>query len=173
MGQESTVAWIHYPRSREAPPFIVEVVGCFMGASDKIASSKYTHGSDRVLSFVRPELLRLGFQVEAGKKKADLIPVPVLFGDQGAPDKSFHADAYHKEKGVVVEIEAGRAYANNQFLKDIFQACVMHGVRELVIAVRQQYRDQKDYELIRSFLETLYASDRLKLPLDGLTLIGY
>lgn len=117
--------------------------------------------------------MRLGFQVEAGKKKKDLVAVPVLFAERGVPDKSFHADAFHKEHGVVVEIEAGRAYTNNQFLKDIFQACVMYGVRELIVAVRRQYRDQKDYELIRTFLDTLYASDRLKLPLDGLTLVGY
>ena len=41
------------------------------------------------------------------------------------------------------------------------------------IAVRQVYRTSKDYEKVVMFLETLYASNRLKLPLTGLVIIGY
>ena len=35
--------------------------------------------------------------------------------------------------------EAGRAVYNNQFLKDIFQACMMFEVEYLVIAVLNEY----------------------------------
>jgi len=30
-----------------------------------------------------------------------------------------------------LEVEAGRAYTNYQFLKDLFQACMMHDVQYL------------------------------------------
>lgn len=43
----------------------------------------------------------------------------------GKLDKSFEADALHKELGFVLEVEAGRGVTNNQFLKDLFQACMM------------------------------------------------
>jgi hypothetical protein len=33
----------------------------------------------------------------------------------------------------VLEVEAGRAYRNNQFLKDIFQACMMPYVEYLML----------------------------------------
>jgi hypothetical protein len=88
-------------------------------------------------------------------------------------EKSFDADAYHEEGGFVVEVEAGRGVTNNQFLKDLFQACMMQKVRYLGIAVRQTYNGNKDYEVVRRFFDTLYASQRLKLPLDGVLIVGY
>lgn len=82
---------------------------------------------------------------------------------------------------IVIEVEAGRAVFNNQFLKDIFQACMMFEVEYLVIAVLNEYhfkvngseRVSHDYDSIRTFLETLYVSNRLQLPLKGILLIGY
>ena len=62
---------------------------------------------------------------------------------------------------------------NNQFLKDIFQACMMHDVLHLAIAVRNTYRGSDNFETIENFLETLYVSGRLQLPLKGILLIGY
>ena len=55
------------------------------------------------------------------KTKNNKIIVPVLFGKNGKPDKTFNPDAYHPELGIVIEIEAGRAIINNQILKDFFQ----------------------------------------------------
>jgi hypothetical protein len=74
---------------------------------------------------------------------------------------------------MVVEVEAGRGYLNNQFLKDLFQACMMHDVDYCAIAVRNRYITVNDYESVLSFFETLYASNRLKLPLKGVLLVGY
>ena len=64
-------------------------------------------------------------------------------------------------------------YINNQFLKDIFQACMMPYVEYLLIAVRNIYRGVRDFETIFTFLETLYINGRLQLPLKGIVLIGY
>ena len=74
---------------------------------------------------------------------------------------------------MVLEVEAGRAVVNYQFLKDIFQACMMFEVEYLVIAVRNVYRGSDDFSKIYAFLETLYISNRLRLPLKGILPIGY
>ena len=97
----------------------------------------------------------------------------MLFGLNNNIDKYFNADAVSSDGSIVIEVEAGRAVDNNQFLKDIFQACMMHEVEYLVLAVRNVYRNNKDFERIFVFLETLYISNRLQLPLKGILLIGY
>ena len=101
------------------------------------------------------------------------MTVPVLFGRNGQLRKHFCADAYHEKEGFVVEIEVGRALTNNQFLKDLFEACMMANVRTLSIAVRSIYNRKKDFEYIATFFDTLYAIQRLTLPLGGIQLIGY
>jgi len=96
-----------------------------------------------------------------------------LFGLNGKLEKSIEADAYLESEGFVLEIEAGRAVVNNQFLKDLFQACMMHDVFYLGIAVRDTYRGGNDFEKVARFFDTIYASNRLQLPLQGILLIGY
>ncbi len=122
---------------------------------------------------MREGLVKLGFQVEFGKRDNEKIKVPVLFGLKGAHEKTFEADAYHEKEGYVIEVEAGRGVVNNQFLKDLFQACMMTEVYYLVIAVRNNYRGSNDFGKVNIFFETLYASQRLKLPLKGIMIIGY
>src|ERR1700689_4379717 len=94
---------------------------------------------------LRTALEKIGFRVEKGKSAENKIVVPVLFGRKGKVLKCFNADAHAKEAGWVLEVEAGRAVANNQFLKDIFQACMMHDVLYLAVAVRNEYRGSDDF----------------------------
>jgi hypothetical protein len=122
---------------------------------------------------LRPGLGKIGFRVEKGKSSEDKIVVPVLFGRKGKVLKCFNSDAHSPNKGWVLEVEAGRAVDNNQFLKDIFQACMMYDVLHLAIAVRNTYRNSDDFAKVENFLETLYVSGRLQLPLKGILLIGY
>jgi len=91
----------------------------------------------------------------------------------GKPKVSFDADAYHGEKKTVIEVEAGRALMNYQFLKDLFEACMMFDVEYLVLAVRRKYLKVNDFDQIVDFFDTLYASDRIELPLKGVLVIGY
>ena len=130
-----------------------------------------------MLEVIAPGLQNLGFVVETGKRKSEKIPVPALFGTNGNVDKSFEADAFHAESGFVLEVEAGRAVVNNQFLKDLFQACMMHDVKYLGIAARSLYEGgstrSRDFERVLAFFDTLYASNRLEFPLRGILLIGY
>ena len=74
---------------------------------------------------------------------------------------------------IVIEVETGQATENHRFLKDIFEACMMFDVEYLVLAVRNTYRTHNDFERIYTFLETLYISNRLQLPLKGILIIGY
>ena len=99
--------------------------------------------------------------------------MPVLFGAQGKPAKVFEADAFSREHGFVLEVEAGRGVTNNQFLKDPFQACMMHDVRYFGVAVRNVYRKSHDCDRMSTFFDTLYASRRLDLPFMGMVAIGY
>jgi hypothetical protein len=169
----STIEWQFYPRSKQATPLAIAVVGSFQSSSHVICSTNNTSSSNKVLEAVRHRLLELGFTVEAGKRRDEKVCVPVLFGRNGGLEKSFEADAYHQLEGFVLEVEAGRAVDNNQFLKDLFQACMMNEVRYLAIAVRRVYRGDRNFETVCRFFDTLYASNRLKLPLDGILIIGY
>jgi hypothetical protein len=177
---ELTPRWMFYPRSTRPTRIALEVINCFANAQDEIASKLHDEmSSDAVLAALAPHLRLAGFRVEASKKHVDKITVPVLLGERGTFDKSFDADAFHPGdrdgEGFVLEVESGRGWTNNQFLKDLFQACVMQDVTHLAIAVRQWYPSSgtRDYELVCRFFETLFASDRLRLPLKGILIVGY
>ena len=167
------IHWLYYPRSRKAPPLALQVVEAFRSASAAIDSTHHNLPSNGVLAHLAPALVALGFRVETGRSLGQKIQVPVLFGLDGQYEKSFEADAYHEAAGFVLEVEAGRGVVNNQFLKDLFQACMMNGVTEFAVALRNSYRGINDFERAARFFDTLYASNRLKLPLEGVLLIGY
>jgi hypothetical protein len=167
------ISWQYFPTSDPAPSHLVDLVSQFQLQHDDISSALHDLNSNAVLATLRPGLLELGYQVELSKVAADKISVPVLFGRNGRISKFFDADAYNAVTRTVLEIEAGRGVANNQFLKDLFQACMMVNVTYLVVAVRNIYRGGKDFERVATFFDTLYASRRLTLPLGGILLIGY
>jgi len=162
-----------YPRSVGLNEPITAVVKCFEHVADKISSPEHDLSSDGVLQIIRPSLEKAGYLVETGKNRDQKIKVPVLFGINNTIDKYFDADAVSSDGKIVIEIEAGRALDNYAFLKDIFEASQMYGVEYLVIAVRNYYRHTRTFDRIAVFLETLYISNRIRLPLHGILLIGY
>lgn len=168
------ILWQHFPKHSPCPDFLKEVVSCFDEVSAEVASlDNVGQVSNDVLAKVRGGLQGLGFSVETSKTAEGKIKVPVLYGANGKVEKAFEADAYHPIKKTVVEVEAGRGVTNYQFLKDLFQACVMQDVDYAVIAIRQDYRGSDDFSKVVTFIETIYASNRLILPLKGLLIIGY
>jgi hypothetical protein len=162
-----------FPRSVGISTELKTVIDAFEAVYEQIKSPDNKLTSDGVLRLLRPGLELLGFRIEAGKAKADKIPVPVLFGLNNKIDRAFSADGLSGDGRIVLEVEAGRAVVNYQFLKDIFQACMMHGVEFLVLAVRNNYQGNDDFRKVHSFLETLYISSRIQLPLRGIVVIGY
>ena len=162
-----------FPRSRGVTQEIQDIINSFKAIETQIDSETSELKSNEVLQIVRPYLEQLQYTVETGKGVNEKIDVPVLFGQDNKIDKSFYADALSADGRIVVEVEAGRSTENNQFLKDLFEACMMFDVEYLVLAVRNVYRTHYDFDRVYSFLETLYISNRLHLPLKGILLIGY
>ena len=162
-----------FPRSRGVTEDIQKVINCFKTIENEIDSKTHNLVSNDVLAVVRPYLENEGYKVEVGKSSSEKIDVPVLFGYDNKIDKSFYADALSEDGKIVIEVEAGQATENHRFLKDIFEASMMFDVEYLVLAVRNTYRNHKDFQRVYTFLETLYISNRLRLPLKGVLLIGY
>ena len=162
-----------FPRLRGVTDDIQKVINCFKAVEKMIDSSCHNLESDDVLATVRPFLEKEGCFVEKSKRKKEKINVPVLFGNDNQIDKSFYADALSYDGKIVIKVEAGQATENNHFLKDIFEACMMFDVEYLVLAVRNVYRKHDDFQRVFTFLETMYISNRLQLPLKGILLIGY
>jgi hypothetical protein len=103
----------------------------------------------------------------------------VLFGENGKPEVSYEVDGFHAESNIVLEVEAGRGAANNADYRDLVRAGLMVGVDYLILAMMREYRSGKQKQVIKSYEQTqkrlnaIYASDRLKLPLKGVLLVGY
>ena len=162
-----------FPRSFGINAEVEAVIDCFQKNYDAIKSPENNLNSDGVLKVISDDLKNLGFNVEESKAQNDKIKIPVLFSLNNRIDKFFDADAVSTDGKIVLEVEAGRAYVNNQFLKDVFQACMMPSVDYLMLAVRNDYRGNDDFSKIFQFFETLYINGRLQLPLKGIVLIGY
>ena len=162
-----------FPRSFGINTEVETVIGCFKKNYNEIKSPENNLNSDGVLKIISDDLKKLSFKVEESKAQNDKIKVPVLFSLNNRIDKFFDADAISADGKIVIEVEAGRTYVNNQFLKDVFQACMMPSVDYLILAVRNDYRGNDDFSKIFQFFETLYINGRLQLPLKGIVLIGY
>tara|TARA_B100001964_G_C13900833_1_gene451564 strand:- start:70 stop:624 length:555 start_codon:yes stop_codon:yes gene_type:complete len=183
---KKTINWSYFPKTDPIPKELEKVINLFEKNSTEIdtikdeekiikgvKNKKERLQSDDILKIVEQDFLDLNFKIEIDKKKSNKIRVPVLFGQQGTTAKAFEVDGWHEENKIVLEIERGRAYANNQFLKDIFESSVMVNVDYLVLAVSNLYKVSKDYEKICVWLETIYITNRIKLSLKGILLVGY
>lgn len=175
---KSGINWSYFPKTDPLPEVLLSSIKIFEKNFKQIDSSKTDTNelrlkSNQVLGILSKDFVAEGYKVELGKKKQEKIRVPVLFGHQGRVAQAFEVDARHEINRIVLEIEAGRAYSNHQFLKDIFEASVMVDTDYLILAVRNIYKKQKDYQIIRDWIDTLYITKRIKFELKGILLIGY
>ena len=157
----------------------MKTVAAFQAAEGKIHTPMHQLSSDEVLRAVADNLISIGHEVESGKSKKQKIYRPVLYGKNGLIEKAFEVDAWDSRTCTVVEVEAGRGVVNHQFLKDFFEACVIQDAEYLVIAVCNAYKPpsykvpSNDFETVATFMDTLYPSGRLQVPLKGVLVIGY
>jgi hypothetical protein len=94
---------------------------------------------------------------------------------------SYEIDAVHDEKGIVVEIEAGRGARGNAVYRDLVRTSLIVGARFLVLGVMSEYRLKsagKDVSVAsfrdaRDQLDAIFTSGRLVLPFEGVLLFGY
>jgi hypothetical protein len=179
---KSEVRFCTFPRTDQPPAFVAELVGVFRRHEDQISTRRRYKGltSDGVLSVLRPDLVEIGFAVEAGKQRVQKIERPVFYGENGAATLRYEIDAYHEAWRCGLEVEAGRAWLGNAVYRDLIQAAVMVGVDYLAIAVSNLYKfksggrdvTSQDYSHAKELAEAVYGHSRFRLPY-GLIVIGY
>jgi hypothetical protein len=101
------------------------------------------------------------------------MSIPMRFSVNGRGDNAFRADGYHQKQKYMIEVEAGRAVTNYEFLKELFKACTCDNVDAIAIAVRNIYRGSDDFSKVCAFMDTAFSSQRLSLPLKEVLIIGY
>lgn len=184
MTVEPYPAWRYFPSHSRPPDWVEGLVGAFRVARDNIDSAVEQDPrvtSDIALAHLRADLLNLGFQVEAGKKAAQKLHRPVLFGEFGREDMRYEVDAFHPGHEIALEVEAGRGAMGNAVYRDLIQTSLLVDARFLALAVMNTYRFKsggkvtttRSYRDTTNLLEAIYASTRLSLPFDGVLLIGY
>ncbi|MDA7966226.1 hypothetical protein [Ruegeria sp.] len=171
-----------FPRTESPPSFVSEVCDTFQTHGNEVSTVKSDKGltSDQVLEIIRPDLVSLGFLVEAGKRKSQKVQRPVFFGENAVPSLQYEVDAWHPDWRVGLEVEAGRAKMGNAIYRDLIQALVMVDLKYLFLAVPLAYRynsggksvHSKDYEHTVSVAEALYGHSRIAMPFS-LCVIGY
>ena len=77
------INWQYYPKRKEIPTHLRDVVDIFVLKQSVISSNDFTLNSNEVLENISLNLLELNYQVEVSKKAIDKIKVPVLFGMNG------------------------------------------------------------------------------------------
>lgn len=176
-------SWMFYPINSAPPEWVRELTCAVEALAEKLDTESDTPTpmqSDAVLVELRPILEASGYTVETGKKQVERIRRPVLFGENGLPRVSYEVDAFHDDLGIAVEVEAGRGASNNADYRDILRTSLLLDAKYLVLFMPKLYRHGSDkitkvraYEKTRNQLDAIYASQRLRLPFDGLLLIGY
>lgn len=126
--------WSYFPRNQKIDDELLNVISVFEDKSDIICSDVNHLRSDDVLAAVADSLAQNGYLVERSKADSDKIKMPVLYGENSCVDLNFEVDAFNEEEGIVIEVEAGRAVTNYQFLKDFLRhvVCAMFSIYVLL-----------------------------------------
>lgn len=179
--------WTYYPRNVRPPEWVVALTEVIAEARSAIDSGPLpADGSDRltsdiVLAHLRSGMEAIGYQVESGKSKAAKIQRPVLFGENGRPEVMYEIDAFHDDLGIAVEVEAGRGAKGNADYRDIVRTSLLLDAIFFVLMMPVSYRYRSGgkemtasaYAKTRDQLSAIYASQRLRLPFEGVLLVGY
>lgn len=171
------IRWRVYPASQRPGPLVEQIAEVFRAQQSLIGTPPNKPRSDTVLAAVSEGLQALGFEVETSKQAK--IRVPVLYGENGMPLKTFEVDAWHPGAKAIIEVEAGIAVDARKIYQDLFEAMALPDVDFCCIAVQNAYHPARKTSAIDDFsrsdriLETLFASNRIALPLATVMLIGY
>ena len=184
------IIYTHFPKHRGPDANVLRIVDAFKENRKEIDSAKFGKSgtndakawfdSNYVLGKVAPDLKKIdGLLVEElidGKKES--VPVPVLYGDNGKVVKSYNPDAWSKKDGVLLEVECGMmVIANKTHLEDLIKAIQIPNVKHFVIAaaITWDYRGKtkKPFERIVTDFTSFYESNRVVLPFETLTIIGF
>jgi hypothetical protein len=172
--------WSYFPRNVRQPAWVEPLVELVRDVEQQVSTPLGSRlESDAVLNELATGLNRLGYTVERGKKSEHKIDRPVLFGEGGRPAVTMEVDAFHDALGIAVEVEAGRAWNGNAVYRDLVRTSLLLDARHLVLMVPVEYRPPSAKRPIPAYgnthglLEAIYASQRLRLPFEGILLVGY
>ena len=175
--------WSYFPKNERPPEWAREFADVVarhrLDIDTTIEGMAERLSSDAVTQLLRPDLEAIGYQVERGKKAAEKIYRPVLFGENGIAEVTYEIDAFHDELGIAVEIEAGRGAKGNADYRDIVRTSLLLDAEYMALLLPITYRYGANnarasaYSATRGQLSAIYASQRLRLPFDGVLLIGY
>ena len=173
--------WKFYPLNTTPPEWVGEVVNVVNRSEMQISTFEAHTGlsSDQVLAALRAGLEALGFEVEKGKSAGDKVRRTVLYGENGVPAVTYDIDAFNDSLGVAVEVEAGRGAQSNADYRNIVRTSLILDAHHLILLQPFAYRSSPTapvvpaYAATRAKLDAIYQSQRLKLPFEGLLLIGY
>lgn len=174
--------WAYFPRQQPAPPWVEKFLTAVSLRQAEIDSHEHLKmDSDQVVKHLEDQLTVEGWQIEAGKKAADKIHRPVLFGDNGSVRVKQELDGWHPTERIVLEVESGRGWQGNAVYRDLVRASLVTEAEFLALGVRQQYTynssgkvtHQNDFERTRDMLDSVYSSGRLALPFKGVLLFGW
>jgi hypothetical protein len=178
----SAIKFATFPRTESPADFLQDLVGVFKRHEAVISTCNLAKGltSDKVLALLRPDLDKLGFLVEAGKRTEQKIRRPVFFGENAQPSLQYEIDAWHPEWRAGLEVEAGRAWMGNAVYRDLIQALVMVNLEHLVLAVPNTYKYKNggrdvisnDYNNAVAVADALYGHSRVRMPFS-LCIVGY
>ena len=86
-----------FPRTQTPPRFLAELIAQFEAQTEEIGTIHREKGltSNEVLAVLQPGLIKLGFEVESGRRTEDKIKRPVLFGENAQPELQYEIDAWH------------------------------------------------------------------------------
>ena len=117
-------------------PFLTTI-----GSTRSAIDSEVVRGlqSDDVLAHIRPGLEDLGFQVETGKGRSQQIHRPVMFGEKGAELVTYEIDGWKEDRGIVVEVEAGRGLLGNAIYRDLIRTPLIVDARFLALGVMKEH----------------------------------
>ncbi|HEX8240503.1 MAG TPA: hypothetical protein VF574_12255 [Allosphingosinicella sp.] len=168
-----------FPRTEPPPQFTPDIINVFRQWEAAISTQTAQKGlkSNDVLATLAPDLVSLGFDVEAGKSR---VKRPVFFGEDGAASLQYEIDSFHPGWRCGLEVEAGRAWLGNAVYRDLIQALVMVDLENLVLAVplgcrrKSLGRDvvSKDYAYTCAVADALFGHSRIRMPYR-LIVIGY
>ena len=168
---ETSFVFKYFPEG-EPPSHLKSILEIFAIPETRIDSSQGRLSSNEVLSILRKDLENIGFRVETSKKKKDKIKKSVPWGENSL--LNFELDAFQESTRTMLEVEAGATFIKNAFFRNLFRACIIPSTDYLVLAFRCTYAKRKnEFKEVCKHLYALYKSDRLKLPLKGILVIGY
>lgn len=160
-----------FPTSAVTPEWADAFVGAVASLEAKLIRSKK---GDRVLQLLWPGLSNLGFSVEHTLN---------AYGERGEGYKQMRVDAWHAQLGVVVEIEGASSAGGYAVYRDLIRASLIPEAKYLAIAVptirerstkRQKRLKGKHFAEANQLLKMIFTrTSRLRLPLEGVLLVGY